>query len=491
MPKQDYPIYAIRRYRLNLDEATAFHKVNFRGDFLWAIESSNKTVTANVRIGDVSADAVPIRYGTQFDGLQFNELWFEWAAQPGEWIDLVVAETNGRLEARNAVAYEVDVGGVVQTVPAVQNQAGTFLADQRYSVNVRANFVPKNVTRSSYTTHETHNQIGLDDNDIIGHEYIDGIHYIISANNLRAINRKAQSVLNIPIQLPAGWSNVTFWCMAWDRVSKQFFVGVRRSDNQINGMSAMSINGQLSAHDSRIPTGGTNDIIRAICFTDDYIILTRGGSNKILVYDRNGVLVSTITAPNISDFNQASIFVRDNILWARGGSNPVDAFDLTDFSHVGTASPAASITGYRAKYDPHTDLAWAVSPLTPNNFIGSAWGWSYTAPGYVTVERECASLRLAKPDRYIVRTDAEFSDGRIYGHVIRAALDAYFAPRIVGDNYLDHVYEVEFLGEGIKVSGGFTSLARANIADAFSVRYPVNARMIIDSNMPLSTISGA
>lgn len=113
--------------------------------------------------------------------------------------------------------------------------------------------------------------------------------------------------------------------------------------------------------------------------------------------------------------------------------------------------------------------------------------WTKTAEG--TFET-CSGGYVFDPQKHITEagiTATQTEQGvKIQGQVIRALLELWLG-QFVADDYLDHVYRVEFDNANgrspITVSSGGTSLAGAKIADSFSCVFPQTVKITLDNNL--------
>lgn len=77
------------RRRIHLDTARALEPMTITGDFLYVENVSSKSALATIRLNRNTNDPIDLEFGSIVKTV-FTEIHITHAAQPGEWIDLIV-----------------------------------------------------------------------------------------------------------------------------------------------------------------------------------------------------------------------------------------------------------------------------------------------------------------------------------------------------------------------------------------------------------------
>lgn len=95
----------ITKFRLNLDTAKTLDEVHSGPNtFLWAIDASDDTANADIRLNNHSNSPFPIKKGMVLDGLNILKIFQSNTAQSGKWIDLILinSPTGKSINIQNA-----------------------------------------------------------------------------------------------------------------------------------------------------------------------------------------------------------------------------------------------------------------------------------------------------------------------------------------------------------------------------------------------------
>jgi hypothetical protein len=397
------------------------------------------------------------------------------------------------------------IKGEVAIVPILRNADGTTKPDTRQTISI--DLQPANLALTAYTMQQDIISVRATENADPGNVFLSaentiGVNYFTGSSNRHSIDYYDQKTLAYiktdayGVANNADWNDVTYWPgVGLVMLSYAGFV------NRIKLLGGLDPANDWTTLFNPTPSNeGKAASGMAYDWKNGYLlVLNTGGQpsdnqfyeaydrNFNLVYTRsasrswNGITVNTTTNDIIMSLS-SDLLVLDN---ATGATIKNLDYTLASFVYFDTNLVVLGDTVYFANSRQDNIRAFALEDFT-------------TKPTFDAVRPGCELKNTILKTRELPQITADITANELLagvvlsGQLIKAALEYYYQ-RKAPDDYLDHVYHLDYSSDqnGVPVKAintGNETFKRAEVVDDFSTLLPGQIVITLDNELTLGGV---